>query len=84
MNIITLSLIALISIIILNKSFEIGNFLNIIDYPNKRKINKNKAVKIGSILFLLPTSFILVTIYFNNSLLNIEIISLVFIFFFFF
>ena len=84
MNIITLSLIALISIIILNKSFEIGNFLNIIDYPNKRKINKNKAVKIGSILFLLPTSFVLVTIYFNNSLLNIEIISLVFIFFFFF
>ena len=84
MNSITLLLIGLISIIILNKSFEIGKFLNIVDIPNKRKLNKNKAVKIGSILFLLPISFMLITIYLKNSLLNIEIISLVFVLFFFF
>ena len=60
MYLISLLTIFLISIFILNSSLKIGGLLKIIDYPNKRKLNKNKAVKIGSILFVFPILSILI------------------------
>ena len=80
MYLISLLTIFLISIFILNGSLKIGSLFKIIDYPNKRKLNKNKAVKIGSILFAFPIFSILILTFINQSLLNIEIISLTFIF----
>ena len=80
MYLISLLTIFLISIFILNSSSKIGSLFKIIDYPNKRKLNKNKAVKIGSILFAFPIFSILILTFINQSLLNIEIISLTFIF----
>ncbi len=84
MYLVSLISVFFISLFILINSLKIGKLLNIIDYPNKRKLNTSKAVKIGSILFAFPVFFILLEIYLSKNLLNIEIISLTFILFCFF
>ena len=84
MYLVSLLLVLFISLFILNNSFKIGKYLNIIDYPNKRKLNTKKAVKIGSIFFIFPALAILFEIYLNQNLLNIELISFIFILFSFF
>lgn len=75
---VTLIFISSFSIIILLNSQNIGNSFRLIDYPNKRKLLKQKAVKIGSILFTLPIFVTLIDSYLNKHFLNIQIISLFF------
>lgn len=76
--------IVIISIYLLIYSNKIGIRLNLIDIPNKRKLNSKSSVKIGSLLFLFPTLFFLINSFNFSIFLNSQIISLFIVFVFLF
>lgn len=74
------AIVFIFSFCILIYSAKIGKFFNLVDIPNKRKLNSKSSVKIGSLIFLLPILFFLINSFYLSIFLNLEIICFFVIF----